>query len=129
MNSFKELALYDMKSAKANYEQGLWNKVGFECQQACKKYMKHYLQEHDLLTEDLKKTQNLKKLIKAIPGYDKDLYKDLAVIGYYHIETNHPGDNFIELDKEMADEALKTANDLIAFIGRLKTISNLLVRT
>ncbi len=63
MNSFKELALYDMRSAKANCTFELWNKVGRECQQACEKYLKHYLQVHHLLTQDLERTHNLKKLM------------------------------------------------------------------
>lgn len=40
MNSYKDLALYDMKSAKTNYKFELWNKVGRECQQSCEKYLK-----------------------------------------------------------------------------------------
>ena len=119
MNSYKELALYDMKSVKANYNYELWNKVGRECQQVCEKYMKHYLQKNHLLTEDLERTHNLKKLIRVIPGYNKDLYKNLSVVGDYYFEANYPGDNFLELNKEMADEAIEIANDLIAYIDGL----------
>jgi HEPN domain-containing protein len=80
MNNYKDLALYDMKSAKANYEHGLWNKVGKECQQACEKYIKYYF------------------------------------------ETSYPGDDFIELDKEMADEAIKIAESLMAYINNLPPV-------
>jgi len=119
MNSYKELSLYDMKSAKANYEYELWNKVGKECQQVCEKYLKHYLKEKHLLTDSLERTHNLKKLLKEIPEYDKDLYKDLSVVGDYYFETNYPGDDFMILDKEMADEAIEIAKALIKYIDDL----------
>jgi HEPN domain-containing protein len=119
MNSFKDLAMYDMKSARANYEYELWNKVGRECQQVCEKYLKHYLQENHLLTEELERTHNLKKLLRAVPAYDKDLYIRLAVVGDYYFEANYPGDSFIMLDKDMADDAIETANALIAYIDSL----------
>lgn len=119
MNSYKELALYDMKSAKANYEFELWNKVGRECQQACEKYLKHYLQQTHLLSGDLERTHNLKKLVRAIPGYDKEIYRNLSVISDYYFDANYPGDNFVELDKEMADEAIEMANGVIDYIDGL----------
>jgi len=119
MNSYKELSLYDMKSAAANHKYELWNKVGKECQQACEKYLKYYLQHRHLLSETLETTHNLKKLLREIPDYDKDLYKDLSVVGGYYFETNYPGDNFIILDKEMADEAIETAKNLISYIDGL----------
>ena len=119
MNSYKELSLYDMKSAEANYDHELWNKVGRECQQVCEKYLKYYLQYKHLLSETLERTHNLKKLLKEIPGYDKAIYKDLSVVGDYYFEANYPGDNFMILDKEMADEAIETANNLISYIDDL----------
>ncbi|MCL2792149.1 MAG: HEPN domain-containing protein [Spirochaetaceae bacterium] len=119
MNNYKDLALYDIQSAKANYEFGLWNKVGRECQQACEKYVKHYLQENHLLTEELERTHNLKKLIKVIPNYDKKMYKDLSIVGDYYFETNYPGDNFIILDREMADEAMDITNAFVSYIDNL----------
>ncbi|MDR1706158.1 MAG: HEPN domain-containing protein [Clostridiales bacterium] len=119
MNSYKELALYDLRSAKANFDYALWNKVGRECQQACEKYIKHYLQTNHLLAQDLEKTHNLKKLIRAVPDFDKDIYKDLSVVGDYYFETNYPGDNFLTLDEEMAGEAMEIANNLIKYIDSL----------
>jgi len=119
MNSYKELALYDLKSAKANYEYALWNKVGRECQQVCEKYLKFYLEKRHLLSEHLQRTHNLKKLVRSIPEYDKDIYKSLTVVGDYYFDTNYPGDDFIELDKEMADEAMDVAKRLVAYLDRL----------
>ena len=42
----------------------------------------------------------------------------MSVIGGYYFETNYPGDNFLELDKDMADEAIDITNELelIAYI-------------
>ncbi len=119
MNNYKDLALYDFKSAKANYHFELWNKVGKECQQVCEKYLKHYLYNNHLLSYEIERTHNLKKLLKAIPNYNKIIYKDLSIIGDYYFETNYPGDNFILLDKEMADEALAITNALITYIDEL----------
>ncbi len=119
MNNYKDLALYDLKSAKANYEFELWNKVGRECQQVCEKYIKHFLLEHHLLSEELERTHNLKKLLKTIEDYNKELYKSLSIVGDYYFETNYPGDNFIVLDKDMADEALQIANDLMQYLDSI----------
>ena len=119
MNSYKELALYDMKGAEASYAYQLWNKVGRECQQVCEKYLKQYLQDSHLLTESLQRSHNLKRLIREIPDYDKGIYRQLAVVGDYYFDTNYPGDDFLELDQEMADEAMEIANELIAYIDSL----------
>ncbi|MCL2056002.1 MAG: HEPN domain-containing protein [Oscillospiraceae bacterium] len=119
MNSYKELALYDMKSAEANYNYELWNKVGRECQQVCEKYLKYYLQENHLLSNELGRTHNLRKLMRAIVNFDKDICKDLSVVGGYYFEANYPGDSFIMLDREMADEAIETSRRLITYIDGL----------
>jgi HEPN domain-containing protein len=119
MNSYKELALYDLKSAEANYSYALWNKVGRECQQCCEKYLKHCLQARHLLSQELEKTHNLKKLVRAIPGYDKEVYKNLSVVGDYYFETNYPGDNFLVLDEEMACEAMEITKALIEYVEGL----------
>jgi len=119
MNSYRELALYDLKAAQANYDYALWNKVGRECQQVCEKYIKYYLEAKHLLPVSLQRTHNLKKLIRAIPNYDKDIYKDVSIMGDYYFDTNYPGDDFIELDQEMADEALDIVKALIAYIDGL----------
>ena len=116
MNSYKELALYDMKSAKANYAYELWNKVGRECQQVCEKYLKHYLEEKHLLTVSLARTHNLKRLVREVPDYDKEMYKKLSIVGDYYFDTNYPGDDFLELDQEMADEAIHIAEALIEYL-------------
>ena len=120
MNNYKDLALYDMRSVEANYAFKLWNKVGQMCQQVCEKYMKHYLQTRHLLPETLERTHNLRRLMQSIPGYDKALYKDLSLLSGYYFETNYPGDNFIELDAEMADEAIAIMNALVAYIDGLE---------
>lgn len=119
MNSYKDLALYDIASAKANYAYALWNKVGRECQQACEKYLKHFLQERHLLGKDLERTHNLKKLFMAVPEYDAGLYKDLSVVGDYYYEVNYPGDNFIQLDQNMADEAMAVTRELFAYLDAM----------
>jgi len=121
MKSYKELALYDMKSAEASYEYELWNKVGRESQQICEKYLKQYLQENHLLTEELERSHNLKKLLRIIQDYDKDIYRQVSIITGYYYETNYPGENYIELDKEMADEAMEIAKSLIRYIDCLET--------
>ena len=119
MNSYKELALYDLKAAQATYDYQLWNKVGRECQQVCEKYLKQHLQDIHLLTESLERTHNLKRLVREIPDFDKDMYKSLSIVGDYYFDTNYPGDDFLELDQEMADEAMEIARNLIEYIDSL----------
>ena len=119
MNNYKDLALYDLKAAEKLNEYEMWNKVGRECQQSCEKYLKFYLQSNNLLSTELEKTNNLKKPMRAVPNHDKHLLKELAVVGGYYFEANYPGDNFIELNQEMADEAIETTTALIKFIDSL----------
>jgi len=119
MKSYKELALYDMKALEISHKYELWNKVGRESQQVCEKYIKHYLQENHLLSEDLEKTHNLKRLLRAITEYDRNLYRQLSVITGYYYETNYPSENYIELDKELADDAIEIAKSLMAYIDSL----------
>jgi len=119
MNSYKELALYDMKKVEASYAYELWNAVGRDCQQACEKYLKHYLQEKHLLAKELSRTHNLIKLIKTIPNYDREMCGKLSIIYGYYFDTNYPGDNFIVLDKEDADEAIGIAKELFSYINKL----------
>ena len=40
-------------------------------------------------------------------------------VGDYYFETNYPGDNFITLDKEDADEAIEIMDELFAYIDNL----------
>ena len=119
MNSYKELALYDLRKIEAGLAYELWNAVGRDSQQACEKYLKHYLQEKHMLTKELSRTHNLVKLIKAIPDYDRELCKQLAGIYGYYFDTNYPGDDFVELSKEDAEEAKNIAKDLIAYVDGL----------
>ena len=119
MNSYKELALYDLKKIEAGYAYELWNAVGRDSQQACEKYLKHYLQENHLLTKELSRTHNLVKLMKTIPNYDRKVCRQLASIYGYYFDTNYPGDDFVELSKEDAEEARKIALNLFAYIDGL----------
>ena len=119
MKSYKELALYDMKSLTISHEYEMWNKVGRESQQVCEKYIKHYLQEKHLLSEELERTHNLKKLLRAVPEYSSDVYKQLSVITGYYYETNYPGESYIEMDKKLADEALEITKSLMDYIDNL----------
>jgi len=116
MSNYKDLALEDLKAAKALFHFDMWNKVGRECQQVCEKYIKHFLSSRHLLSNELERTHNLRKLFMAVPERDKDLSKDLVIVSNYYFETNYPGDNFIRLDKEMAEEAIKTAKALIKYL-------------
>jgi HEPN domain-containing protein len=72
-----------------------------------------------MLSHDLERTHNLKNLFKAIPNHDKDMIKQLAIVGYYYFETNYPGDNFVELDREMSEEAIEIAKSLVTYIENL----------
>lgn len=108
-----------MKSLKLCHEHEMWNKVGRESQQVCEKYIKHYLQKQHLLSEELEKTHNLKKLMRAIPKHNPDIYKQLSIVTGYYYETNYPGENYIEMDKDLADQALEITVNLMSYIDSI----------
>ncbi|MCL2851949.1 MAG: HEPN domain-containing protein [Defluviitaleaceae bacterium] len=119
MNSYKEIALQDMKVAELAHKNSLWNGTGNGCQQACEKYLKHYLEEKHLLAEELSRAHNLKKLMRAIPNYDTDLYNRLCIISGYYFEAGYPGENFIELNEQDAGQAIEITKSLMAYIDSL----------
>ncbi len=93
MSRYKEYADMELKSAKGLMALGLWNKAGKDCVSFCEKRLKDWLEDHHLLAENLERTHNLKSLFKAVPSYDRPLYKSLAAISGYYFETVYPGDN------------------------------------
>jgi len=119
MKSYKDLALYDMKSLIICHEHEMWNKVGRESQQVCEKYIKHYLQKNHLLSDDLARTHNLRKLIRSIPSHTPELYKQMSTLSGYYYETNYPGEDYMELDEQLANEAFEITKALMKYIDGL----------
>ncbi len=109
----------ELKSAIALNKLELWNKAGKDCISYCEKRTKDWLEDNHLLSENLERTHNLKALFRAIPNYDKELYKLLAAISGYYFETVYPGDNAIFLNADDVSEAIEICHLLNNYLEDL----------
>ena len=112
MRGYKEYAEWELKSARALKDLGLWNKAGKDCVSYCEKRLKGWLEEKGLLGESLMRTHNLKALYRSVPEYCDDLYSKLAKINGYYFELVYPGDNAFDITEKDAEEALSICEEL-----------------
>jgi len=117
MKTFKEIAEEDFKGAKGLAAIEMWNLAGQHLQQACEKQLKGWLEENNKLDIALAQTHNLRKLLRAIGGYEEDFYKTIALVENYYFDTRYPGDDYIELDKKDIEEAIEFYDDLVKFLS------------
>ena len=47
---------------------------------------------------------------------EEDFYKTAALVENYYFDTKYPGDDYIELNEQDIDAAIKFYNDLINFL-------------
>jgi len=85
----------------------------FHCQQSAEKYLKAYLQEHQV---EFERRHDLMPLLDLCVSVDKDLIalkNDLQVLDRYAVIVRYPG---IKLDLETAESALDAAVRVRKFI-------------
>lgn len=89
--------------------------ASFHCQQCAEKYLKAYLQEHEVRFE---RKHELLPLVELCAGLDADfagLRDDLARLDGYAVAVRYPG---INLSVELAEAAFDTAKRVREFIRR-----------
>jgi len=111
-----------LKTAQDLLSLKSYSPAGIYAQQAVEKYLKHYIDVNGD-TDDiaLLTTHNLLGLYNKVVElggleYNSDYRKMMYVLRSYYFELNYPGDNFRELGKEEATEAVEFAKELIATI-------------
>lgn len=87
----------------------------FHCQQCAEKYLKAYLQEHQI---EFERRHNLMPLLDLCASLDSDfvnIKSDLQTLDRYAVIVRYPG---IMLDVEIAESALDSAERVRKFIRK-----------
>jgi HEPN domain-containing protein len=87
----------------------------FHCQQGAEKYLKAYLQEHQI---EFERKHNLIPLVLLCQSLDSDfkqLKKDLSQLERYAVVVRYPG---IAISVNTAEDALKAADRVRKFVRR-----------
>ena len=87
----------------------------FHCQQSAEKYLKAYLQEHQV---EFQRKHDLLPLLQLCLSIDKEfqsIMKDLTALDRYAVIVRYPG---IRIEVKTAEAALKTAQRVRKFIRK-----------
>jgi HEPN domain-containing protein len=88
--------------------------VCYHCQQSAEKIMKAYILALDL---EIVKTHHLEKLNSIIQDKDSDIFHSVTFLNElsrYATTTRYP-DDFEDIDKQEAEEAIMKSKDVLAF--------------
>ena len=89
--------------------------VCFHCQQCAEKYLKAYLQEHQI---EFKRKHDLMPLLKLCLSLDdefKTIKKDLSALDRYAVIVRYPG---ITIEVDTAEDALEAAKRVQEFVRK-----------
>jgi HEPN domain-containing protein len=89
--------------------------VCFHCQQCAEKYLKAYLQEHEV---EFERKHDLIPLLNLCVALDKEfqtIKKDLSTLDRYAVIVRYPG---ISINVETAEAALKAAERVQRFVRK-----------
>jgi len=89
--------------------------VCFHCQQCAEKYLKAYLQEHEI---ELKRKHDLVPLLKLCLSLDREfqmIKKDISALDRYAVIVRYPG---IRIDVDTAGQALNMAERVRGFVRK-----------
>ena len=85
----------------------------FHCQQCAEKYLKAYLQEHQV---EFKRKHDLLPLLRLCFSLDKEfqsIKKDLSTLDRYAVIVRYPG---IKIDLKTAEQAIRQAERVRNFV-------------
>ncbi|MFI3238308.1 MAG: HEPN domain-containing protein [Lachnospiraceae bacterium] len=126
LNSYYGMAENDYLYAKAGLtvceKLGNYNAVASGCAQAAEKYLKA-LAERCLIEDSqavaILRTHNLRTLVAAIKKeltYIDLNSKDCKWLGDYYYEARYPGDNFVLVSKEDAEECIRITEKICEIV-------------
>ena len=111
MVSYKELADRDLRAAKMMFDGEMYNQVVRFCQQYIEKMLKQVIfsegsTDKDIVLLKSHKVATIAKRYEEISGIKFTL--DEIALFYqltdYYFDTNYPGDDYVELSMEEAEE-------------------------
>ncbi|MDK2808551.1 MAG: hypothetical protein PWP24_1287 [Clostridiales bacterium] len=121
INSYYGRGYSDYLYAKAGMEVGRvhgdYNGVAAMCAQAAEKYLKAILErctmDQEVMT--LLRSHNLRALLNRIkqdyPEFEAST-KDVKWLGDFYFDARYPGDNFVVVTQEDAEECLRLTKEL-----------------
>jgi len=113
IGSFMYISDKDAVRAKIMFNNNDFSACGRFCEQSVEKSLKAYISEYgediDMALLYLHKPFRLYERCceLGLENFNKDTALDLAHFDDYYYGTNYPGENYFELTKEQAEEALK----------------------
>lgn len=115
--SYYEIALNDYRFLETIRDGDFYNKIGIECQQIAEKFLKYlYVTYIDVSEQEERfiKTHSVHKIAIQLNRHmdTKFDYSSLAVLTDYYFDTRYPGDEYIDLTSDMANNALQLIDDL-----------------
>jgi len=126
MNNYYDIAEDDLKEAEDRFQAGRFNKCAVWCQQAGEKYLKYVLIDKLGVTGDGDSVKdkedariigghNLKKIYERIIEVDNKLKvptSALFALTNYYLKARYPGEGYVEIDSETAEELLEYAKSV-----------------
>ena len=123
--TYLEYSNSDIKYARDMFDCGNWDPCGRYCQQSVEKRMKHYIEKNgdrgDIALLGAHALVPLYRRVCEIAGahVDKTVRGDLYELSSYYFDTNYPKKINIELDRDMACEAIRIMDDMNKWIDGL----------
>ena len=118
ISNYYALAKNDYLYLKGKSDLELYNNTAVQAQQVVEKYLKHLVDvfcfDH-LEADNSLKTHNLVKLNKVLIESGIDLVLDkgkISILKDYYFGAKYPGDNFIWVSKDEADECIELAYEV-----------------
>lgn len=107
----------DFRFAKTGFEANdFFHIICFQCQQAVEKYLKGYLTYHGQRFPKIHHLPRLVRLCWKIDPSFNALIDRAKLLDAFYIETRYSGAAFETFTKKEAEEALKTADEIIRVI-------------
>lgn len=115
--SYYEIAINDYQFLDTIRNGNFYNKIGIECQQIAEKFLKHlYVTYVDVSEQEERfiKTHSVHKIAMQLNKHlDTNFdYSSLAILTDYYFDTRYPGDEYLELTSDMANNALQLIDNL-----------------
>lgn len=125
-NDYYSIAMDDLLYLQAALNYPRYNQTAMLCQQVSEKLLKSVA---ELViaegTEEFLKTHNLKKIYQGINEYlsDEPLVLDIVELGFlkdFYFEAKYPGENFINVTKEMCIKGLEVMYKVVSEVNKYR---------
>lgn len=123
-NNYYSIACDDIKCMQNSMHLNGYNQIVVLCQQIAEKMLKS-VAERVLINsaEDTLRTHSLKKIYYAINQQKTVLHlsvKDLAFLTDFYFDAKYPGDDFINVTKEMCNECLAITKQIVVEVNNYR---------